>query len=421
MDRLDPTVQLLRDLVAIDSVNPELVPGAAGEAEAGERVASELRRCGIDVHTTEVAPGRHNVVGVLEGATPGPTLMFCGHLDTVGVEGMTTPFDPLVRHGRLHGRGSQDMKSGLAAMVGAAKELAVPGGVGCGRLLVAAVVDEEFVSRGADALVRDWRADAAVVTEPTNLSIATAHKGFAWVDIETRGRAAHGSRPRDGQDAILRMGRVLGGLETIDRRLQSMSPHPLVGTPSLHACTIGGGRELSVYPDRCVLSMERRTVAGETESVAIDEVRTLLGELETEDPEFEGTATPVFHRPAYEIPASHSLVRTLGAVAERNGISSAPTGMSFWTDAAILGQAGIPSVLFGPRGEGLHGTDEYVELDSVMVCQRVLSEFAREFLSPKPHPPRCSYRTLLTTKATLAGRSASRRMKYGNQSLPNGR
>ena len=217
----DPAIALLHDLVAIDSVNPSLVPGARGEAEIARRIAAECAAIGLTVDVTEVAPGRPNVVAVLEGRAPGPSLMFCGHTDTVGVSGMNRPFEPVVRDGRLYGRGSQDMKGGVAAMIGAVRVLAESGGLSSGRVIVAAVVDEEHASLGAEALVASWRADAAVVTEPTDLDVAVAHKGFQWVEVQTRGRAAHGSRPRDGRDAILRMGRVLQRLESLDRTLQS--------------------------------------------------------------------------------------------------------------------------------------------------------------------------------------------------------
>jgi acetylornithine deacetylase len=242
---MDPVVTLLRDLVAIDSVNPSLVPGAAGEAAIANAVAQRLRRIGLDVVMSDAAPGRPNVIGVLEGRAPGRSLMLCGHLDTVGVDGMASPFDPQIRDGRLYGRGSQDMKGGVAAMVDAARVIVRGGaerGLERGRIIVAAVVDEEYASIGADAIAADWTADAAVVTEPTDLQIGIGHKGFAWLEIETRGRAAHGSRPRDGRDAIMRMGRVLRALEQLDRELQSATPHPLIGTGSLHASIIDGGR-----------------------------------------------------------------------------------------------------------------------------------------------------------------------------------
>jgi len=196
----DPTIALLEDLVAIDSVNPSLVSGARGEEEIARRIAAECGAAGLSVSVNEVTPGRPNVVAVLEGRNPGPTLMFCGHVDTVGVAGMEQPFRPVHRDGRLYGRGAQDMKGGIAAMLGAARQVVEQGGCAHGRLIVAAVVDEEHASIGAEALAEAWRADAAVVTEPTDLDIAVAHKGFEWIRVETHGRAAHGSRPLEGRD-----------------------------------------------------------------------------------------------------------------------------------------------------------------------------------------------------------------------------
>ena len=376
---MDPVLRLLCDLVAIDSVNPTLVSGGAGEAAVADRVAVALRAAGLDVHITEVATGRPNVVGVLEGRASGRSLMFCGHLDTVGVEGMSDPFDPVARDGRLYGRGAQDMKSGLAAMIDAAARLAAGGGLGTGRVVVAAVADEEHASLGADALVREHTADGAVVTEPTDLAVATGHQGFEWVEVETRGRAAHGSRPAEGRDAILRMGRVLARLEAINAGLMTGPGHPLLGTASLHASTIGGGRELSVYPDRCRLRFERRTLRGEPSDVGLKEVQTVLGELGRVDAEFEASVQQLFSRPPYEIPDDHPVCRALVRVLQRRGRDAAPTGMSFWTDAAVLGHAGTPAVLFGPSGAGLHSTEEYVEIDSVITCRDILVELAREF------------------------------------------
>jgi acetylornithine deacetylase len=373
----DPCVSLLRDLVAIDSVNPTLVPGAAGEAQISSAIADHLRRLGLDVSLQEAAPGRSNVIGILEGRERGPALMFCGHVDTVGVDGMNAPFDPIVRDGRLYGRGSQDMKGGVAAMIDAAR-VAAEKGFRRGRLIVAAVVDEEYASLGADMLVTEWSANAAVVTEPTDLQIAVGHKGFAWLQIETRGRAAHGSRPKDGRDAIFRMGRVLSRLESLDRVLQMRAAHPVMGVASLHASIVAGGRELSSYPDHCQLQMERRTVAGESGDDALAEIRRILEELKHEDPEFDGTARMTFSRPPYELPPGHPLP---GALAAAAGRSLPRVGMSFWTDAAVLGAAGIPSVLFGPGGAGLHSTEEYVNVDDVLACRDALAALA---LDPPP-------------------------------------
>jgi acetylornithine deacetylase len=376
----DPCIQLLETLVAIDSVNPSLVEGAAGEARIAATIADHLRALGLEVHLQEAAPGRPNVIGVLASGVDGPSLMFCGHTDTVGVEGMAAPFVPSIREGRLYGRGSQDMKSGLAAMIDAARVVRERG-LNRGRLIVAAVVDEEFASLGADELVKAWTADAAIVTEPTDLQIGIGHKGFAWFEIETTGRAAHGSRPKDGRDAIFRMGRVLARLERLDRALQSRPEHPVMGTPSLHASMIDGGREWSVYPDRCVLRMERRTIAGESLEDAEREVRAILDELRREDPEFEAVIQTSFSRPPYETPARHELPGLLERFVERRGGRAERRGLSFWTDAAVLGEAGIPSVLFGPGGAGLHSTEEYVHVADVITCRDVLADLAGAWLA----------------------------------------
>ena len=376
---IDPTTRLLEDLVAIDSVNPSLVPGARGEAGVARRIAEECIAAGLTVDVTEVAPGRPNVVAVLEGRAPGPRLMFCGHIDTVGVAGMEAPFQPVHRDGRLYGRGAQDMKGGVAAMLGAARALAEGGGLPRGSLIVAAVVDEEHASLGAEALVEDWRADAAVITEPTDLDVAVAHKGFQWIEIETRGRSAHGSRPEDGRDAILRMGRVLGHLESLGRQLQTRPAHPLLGTASLHGSIIAGGVELSSYPDRCRVQVERRTLPGEPPGIGLQEALAILDRLRRDDPEFEGNARLMMGRDPYEIDSAHTLPLALARAATSVGCQARRVGMTFWTDAAILGAAGIPSALFGPGGAGLHSPDEYVRVEDVRRCRDALVALAREF------------------------------------------
>jgi acetylornithine deacetylase len=376
---MDPTLRLLKQLVATDSVNPSLVPGASGEAAIARVLVEELRSIGLDVTIQEAAHGRPNVVGILEGRTSGRSVMFCGHIDTVGVAGMTRPFDPVEREGRIYGRGAQDMKGGVAAMIGAARVIAESGGLDTGQLLIACVVDEEHASVGAEALVTRWRADAGVVTEPTDLHVAVAHKGFEWVEIETEGRAAHGSRPRDGRDAIMRMGRVLAELEALDVALQRGRAHELVGTASLHASLIEGGRELSSYPDRCALQIERRTIPGEQEGAGAREVGDILHRLAERDREFRGVSRSLFARPPYEIPQSHELPTALRAAARGAGADSNVIGMSFWTDAAVLGGAGIPSVLFGPTGAGLHGLEEWVDAQSVLTCRDALVALARQW------------------------------------------
>lgn len=376
----DASIRLLCDLIAIDSVNPSLARnGARGEKDIAEKIALEMKKIGMDVEITEVAPGRPNVVGVLEARQPGQSLMLCGHIDTVGVEGMDSPFDPVSRDGKIYGRGSQDMKGGVAAMIDAARKITDSGGLKAGRLIVAAVVDEEYASIGAEALVKDWTADAAVITEPTDLSVAIGHKGFSWVQITTQGRAAHGSRPKEGLDAILRMGRILTRLEILNQKLLSGPPHPVLGTGSLHGSLIEGGREMSTYPDICRLQMERRTISGEQAEIALKEAEEIIADLKKEDPEFAASAEFVFGRAPYETPAGHPLPQMLEDAVECAGHKTKRQGMSFWTDAAILGEAGIPSVIFGPGGAGLHSIEEYVIAEEVIICRDALYELARAF------------------------------------------
>jgi acetylornithine deacetylase len=374
----DPAIDLLAELVSIDSVNPALVSGGAGEGEIAGAVARRLTAHGLEVQKQEAAPGRPNVVAVLEGRRPGRSLMLCGHLDTVGVEGMPAPFDPVEREGRLYGRGAQDMKGGLAAVLSAAETLARRG-LPAGKVVVSAVADEEHESLGAAELVKRWTADAAIVTEPTDLAIGVAHKGFSWVEVETLGRAAHGSRPAEGEDAILRMGRVLGRLESLSADLGSRPPHPLLGPASLHGSLIEGGRELSTYPDRCVLQLERRTLPGEAPDAALSELRDILESLAREDPAFRSSLRHLFSQPPYATPAGSPIVEDLASVLASSGREVRREGMSFWTDAAILGSAGIPSVVFGPGGSGLHGLEEYVRTDEVVLCRDVLVETAMRY------------------------------------------
>jgi len=374
---MDP-IPLLCELVAANSINPVLVPGAPGEAEVAHVVAQAMARAGLDVIRQDAAPDRPNVIGVLEGREPGPTVMFCGHLDTVGVDGMRDPFVPRVEGGRLYGRGAQDMKGGVAAMIAAAGELASDWSRG--RLIVAGVVDEEHMSVGAEALVREWRADFAVVTEPTDLRLAIGHKGFAWLDIVTRGRAAHGSRPEEGRDAIARMGRILVALEARDRELRARAAVPFQGTGSLHASIIRGGAELSSYPAECLLQMERRTVSGETGESVTREIDAVLERLRHDDREFAAAVALTAYRPAYTLDTDHPLAATFREALTQARLANEPTGMSFWTDAAILAGAGIPSVLFGPGGAGLHSHEEYVIVEDVRTCRDVLIDVARRLI-----------------------------------------
>ena len=372
---MDPVVRLLEDLVAIDSVNPSLVAGGAGEGEIAGFISAWLRQAGFDVQMRDVAPGRPNVIAVAEGTGDGPTRLLCGHTDTVGVEGMTAPFAPVVRDGRLYGRGAQDMKAGVAAMLDAARTWIREGRRGAGKVIVAAVADEEYASLGADALAREWRADEAVIPEPTDLQIGIAHKGFSCAEIVVHGRAAHGSRPVDGRDAIFLMGRLLPRLEALGHALQASARHPLLGAPSLHAGTIAGGTSLSVYPAECVLKVERRTLPDEPVTTAVDEVNAIVAQLAAQDPGFVCDVRLILARSGYELDPGADVLRHLeSAIASRLGVRPR-AGLSYWTDAAILGAAGTPTAIFGPRGHGLHSVEEAVVVDDVIGCRDVLASW----------------------------------------------
>jgi acetylornithine deacetylase len=370
--------ELVAELVAIDSVNPELVPGGAGELEVAHFIASWLEAAGVKANVELVAPGRANVIGVARGTGGGRTLLLNGHTDTVGHDGYDRPLEPLVEGDRLYGRGSVDMKGGVAAALWACAEAAkleLPGDV-----IVTAVCDEEFASIGTQAVAAQVRADAAIVTEPTALDVCVAHKGFAWLEVEIAGRAAHGSQPQLGIDAIAKAGRVLTGLEDLGRRLAAEPGHALLGPGSVHASLIEGGQELSSYPERCLVQLERRTVPGESAELVEAQVRELVEQAAAADPELRAELRTTLVRPPFEIGSDAEIVRTVSGHAERVlGRSPSTVGWAAWMDSAILDQAGIPTVVFGPGGEGAHAVLEWVDLASVERCAEVLLAAAREF------------------------------------------
>jgi acetylornithine deacetylase len=370
--------QLLSDLVSIDSVNPDLVPGAAGEAEIAGYIARWLERAGLDVQLVESVSGRPNVVGTAPGTGGGKTLLFNGHMDTVGVAGMPDAHQPRIAEGRLYGRGAYDMKGGLAACmlaVADARKERLRGDV-----IFSAVIDEEYASLGTLDLAKRFRADAAIVAEFTELQLILAHRGFVWLEVETVGRAAHGSRPDLGVDAIVKMGKVLVEMEKLDQTLRSNPTHPLLGSGSLHASLIQGGQELSSYPERCLLSVERRTLPGETPESVEEEFLGIVRDLQRSDPAFRAVVRRGIDRAPLETHADTDVVRALQAASASVLNRPLPiSGVLFWTDAALLSAAGIPSVLFGPSGSGAHAVEEWVDLSSVKTCAEIYLAAAKNF------------------------------------------
>jgi acetylornithine deacetylase len=362
---LTPLAELLADLVRIDSTNPDLIEGAAGEGEIARFVARWLEDAGLEVDVEEVAPGRFNAVGIARGSGGGKTLLLNAHTDTVGVAGMERPFEPEVEEGRMGGRGSYDMKAGLAAIMLAGAD-AVRAGLR-GDVVVTAVCDEEVASIGTARVAERYRADGAIVAEPTELRLALAHKGFVGFEIEAKGRAAHGSRPDLGVDAIAHMGHVLVGIEALDRRLRAEPTHALLGSGSLHASVIEGGQEYSSYPERCLLTGERRTIPGETDAHVEGELRELLGDI-------DGQIRVLVARQPFETPADAPIARLVA----RHAGGPEVVGVPFWADSALLAAAGIPTVVFGPAGEGAHAVQEWVDLASAERCAEVYSAVASE-------------------------------------------
>lgn len=380
--------KLISDLVSINSVNPDLALGGAGEGDIADFIAAWGRDRDLEVHVQAAGRDRPNVILIARGRSAastrsggGKSLMLNAHTDTVGVTGMDAPFEPVIRDGRLYGRGAYDMKSGLAACmlaVDAAKGMNLRGDV-----MLSAVVDEEYGSIGTEALLAEWdrwKADAVLISEPTELDISIAHRGFVWLDIETFGVAAHGSRPHLGVDAIAKMGKVLVALDAHDRAMRADPTHDLLGSGSLHASLISGGEEISMYPAHCKLHVERRTIPGETAASVEAEARDILAEIAASDPDFKAEAKATFARSPYNIAADHPLVQHLKRITEaRMGNEVALVGSSWWMDSALFGDHDIPTVVLGPAGAGAHAIEEWVDLASVERCREIYIDLIADF------------------------------------------
>jgi acetylornithine deacetylase len=366
-------IDLLAAMVGIDSVNPSLVPGGAGERAIAAYVADWARTAGLEVEILEASAGRPSVVVRARGTGEGRSLLLCGHLDTVSVEGMHDP-GVRVEGDRFYGRGAYDMKAGVAAALMACRQAA--GLDLAGDVIVAAVADEEHASLGVQEAMETVGADAAIVTEPTELELVVAHKGFVWAEIEVRGRAAHGSRPHLGVDAIVKTGPILTALGALDADL-GVRTHPLLGRGSVHASVIRGGEELSSYPARCVVGVERRTLPGESARDVEAELAALLETCRDADAELQAEARTLLVREPFEVPHDAEIVEAVRAsAADVLGRPPVIGGASYWADAAFIAAAGIPTVMFGPAGDGAHAAEEWVSISSTEAVTRTLVSVA---------------------------------------------
>ncbi|TFB75459.1 M20/M25/M40 family metallo-hydrolase [Cryobacterium glaciale] len=382
MTRLPPEtdpVAILQQLVRIDSVNPDLVPGAAGEVRIAAWCADWLSAQGFDVTVLEQTPGRPSVVGVKRGTGAGRSLMLNAHLDTVGVTTYAgDPFSGARRDGRVFGRGAVDTKSGVAAILvaaarAAAEELA-------GDVIVTLVADEEFGSIGTEEVLRSFHADAALVIEPSSLELTTAHRGFAWFELELTGLAAHGSQPELGVDAIWHAGLALRALDGLRQQLNAEPAHASLGHGAVRVSQISGGEDAATVAARCVLTVERRMLPGQSPERVEAELRALFTELTVEEPQFQFALTRLVARAAFEAEPDWPIVRALGAsVVRLLGRAAATRSEPFWTDAGLILEAGIPCVVFGADGEGLHADTEWADAQSVRALADILAGTITEF------------------------------------------
>lgn len=367
--------QLLRELIAIPSVNPAFAPvndPRAGEKNVADYLTSVAARGGLDVALEEVLSNRSNVLArLLPSGKVRQRIVLAPHMDTVGVAS-DEQFRPQLKSGRLYGRGACDTKGSIAVYLAALLELAAakkrPAST---EVILLALVDEENGQAGSRFVAkRRFKADLAIVGEPTKLQIVTAHKGDLWLQLEARGKAAHGSRPELGRNAVHEMAQIVHRLETDYARLLRRRKHPLLRHPTINVGTIAGGRQPNIVPDSCTIRIDRRTIPGENDPAVKREILSFIrghGLSATMiDTKHEEPAPPM------ETNADLPLVRQFLSVARQ----SKPVGVDFFTDAGVLAAAGIPSVVFGPGDIAqAHTVDEWVAISQLERGQRQLLRF----------------------------------------------
>lgn len=370
-------IHTLRDLVQINSVNPDLSSDGPGEEEIGLYIDGVLRSLNIRSEVVQLAPKRVNVIGILKGTGNGKSLMLNAHTDTVGIEGMEAPFSAAIKDGKLYGRGAYDMKASIAAMLAATKALRDNSIALDGDLMVTFVADEEYESIGIQDLVKNYKTDAAIVMEPTDLDVCIGHRGFGIFEITTNGKVAHGGRHQEGIDANMKMGAVLTELEKHSRKLPDEKSHPLFGQASMHVPVIRGGESLFIYSGKCSIQVERRTLPGETQQEILKDFQTIIDERAAEDKDFSAQVKPLIWRDPYEISRDTPIVQTVMQCAS-DVIGNKPSyiGHTWWEDSAIIGKNGTDTVIFGPLGGGIHQKIEWVDIKSVVDLSKILVQTA---------------------------------------------
>ena len=367
-------VDLTVALIGIDSVSPSLVPEAPGEAGIAAFLSDRLGTAGYAVRLIPAAsdPRRVSLVATRTGSRPGRTVVLNGHLDTVGVEGMTDPFAARIDGDHLYGRGASDMKGGVAGLVVAAEHLAAVDAPGT--IIVALVADEEDASVGAEAVLHDLaargqRMDLCLVAEPTWLDLAVAHRGYAVVEVELRGRAAHSSQPEAAVDAMRGLGDLLTGIRDADDALRRRPQHPLIPSGSLMATVARAGTAPFTVAASAHVVVERRTLPGESPADALGEVRALVEPVVSATTGVTADTRLILSRDAWEMDASGTASdfadELSAALVSAGGSVPARVGAPYWMESALWQEAGVPTVVCGPAGGGLHAVDEWVDLAQV--------------------------------------------------------
>ena len=367
-------------LVQTDTRNPLLCKDSPGDTLGIKYLAKLYDQLGIEYKIHKLGSKQANIVAKIRGKGKGETLLLNAHLDTVSVDGMKNPFSGKIDKDKLLGRGSQDMKGSLAAMITAAKYIIDNNIELEGSLIIAAVADEEYTSVGTLDLLKNYYSDAAIVTEPTNFSLVTAHRGFIWYEVETIGKAAHGSKYDIGIDANLHMGKFLAELDCYIKELNNQKPVPLVGKPSMHASVIKGGTDISTYSGKCILQIERRTVPGEKETDITAKLQSIIDKLASKNPQFQATVKPFFQRLQFKVSHNTKIVKIAEeTLKEHFNNTCVFTGAAFWTDAALISDAGIDTIILGPIGDGLHTNNEWVSIKSLNDLTKLLIKISCSF------------------------------------------